>query len=228
MSIVPTHISSPKLKKYEIPPLRLSSSLLSIKNDHEFEYFLDDVSEEDDFDLELEEEEPLIELYIKDTKFVTHIKKTLSNPALLSKLNINAKTTYLIKTIIERNIELLEDMGEKLNDILQDIDEGLMLHHIPDLILMMKDLFNMNLSSIPTIITEKDALEMIQNILILLIETGVIPINPSQKMFYEKMINSSVSLLETSINLEKKIEFCPKCEELVSSCCCKNCFCTIC
>lgn len=225
MSIVPTHISSPKIKKYQIPPLRLSSSLLSSNED--FEYFLDDFSEENDFDLELEEE-PLIEFYIKDTKFVTHIKKTLSNPALLSKLNINTKTIYLIQTIIEQNIELLEDMGEKLNDILYDIDEGMLLHHIPDIVLMMKDLFNLNLSGIPTIVTEKDALEMIQNILILLIETGVIPIIPSQKHFYEKMINSSVSLLETSINIEKKIDICPKCQEMISSCFCCKFLCIIC
>jgi len=132
----------------------------------------------------------MIETKIRDAGFIFH-------------LGLTSNDVYVIQLLLTQQSTLFGDIGKQLSVILKDGNVD--LRDIPHLVLLMKDIINFKSTHLSNLnITVKDLIDFIENILIILLESGVIKTNDT--ILYENILKSSVALLESSIQLNQSIE----------------------
>jgi hypothetical protein len=132
----------------------------------------------------------MIETKIGDAGFIFH-------------LGLNSKQVSIIGLLLKQQPEIFSDIGKQISAIVSDgnIDPK----DIPHLVLLMKDIINFKSIHLSNLnITTEDLIEFIENILIILLDSGIIKTNDT--VFYENILKSSVTLLESSIQLNQNIE----------------------
>ena len=83
-------------------------------------------------------------------------------------------------------------------------DKAITLNDIPEIILLCKDIFNLYSESNKIKLTKIEIIEFIKNIvLFILFKSDLVKINDSDKELIINLINLSIKLLETKINLRK-------------------------
>jgi len=132
----------------------------------------------------------IVETKIADAGFVFH-------------LGLSTNEVYIIQLLLTQQPALFGDIGKQLSVIVKDGNVDPV--DIPNIVLLIKDIINLKNSSMRNLnITTKDLIDFIENILIILLESGII--KTTDTMLYENILKSSVALLESSIQLNQNIE----------------------
>jgi hypothetical protein len=137
---------------------------------------------------------PIIDLEIILFKF---IQENINDSEFVKSIKISPEAISIIKQIVKNQPELIQDIVKHIKNILKD--GKLDASDIPSIILLIKDVINLN--KVDLKLSRLNIIEFIKNVLIIVLESDVLKIKNKDE--YIKMVISSVTLLESSIDVEK-------------------------
>ena len=130
------------------------------------------------------------------------IQKFIEDKDFINKINLNQKNLNVISFIFKNHPEILKNIYKDIKKITED--KAITLNDIPEIILLCKDIFNLYSESNKIKLTKIEIIEFIKNIvLFILFKSDLVKINDSDKELIINLINLSIKLLETKINLRK-------------------------
>jgi len=145
---------------------------------------------------ELKEEEPNI-VYDCIVNFL-HSKN--------SRLKLDNKSVEIINRIMMSFPSVISDMDTHVGTIMSDnvVD----MNDLPQLILMAKDIINLNAKDLKSIkITRGESITFIKDVLFILIDSNVIKTQEGSKDSILALLNLSIQMLETTIDLSETIQY---------------------
>lgn len=129
------------------------------------------------------------------------IKKISEDKQFIDTINLDKKSLDVIYFIFNRHPKILENICNDIKNITND--KVISVNDIPSIILLCKDIFNLYSESNNIKLTKIEIIDFIKNLLIILIKSDLIKINDNEKELIIDLINLSIKLLETKINLRK-------------------------
>jgi hypothetical protein len=141
-------------------------------------------------------------VYSLETDLYTIIKEKIQDSGLVLKLGLTSQEVYIIELFLTQQCQLFGDIGKQLSVIVKDgrIDAT----DIPHVVLLIKDVFNMKSINMKNFnITVKDVVDFIENILLILLQSGIIQTSDSKLV--ENILKSSVVLLESTIDMGQPV-----------------------
>jgi hypothetical protein len=133
---------------------------------------------------------------------LTLIKENIKNKEFTSKINLNEESIRIINLIIENNTNIFDDLDKNIKDIIAD--RVLDINDIPSIILSITDIINLSSTKLNKLkITRDQVINFIKDLLKILIELDTIKVN--DKVLVEKLIDLSIKLLSSKINVKKVI-----------------------
>ena len=130
------------------------------------------------------------------------IQKFIEDKDFINKINLNQKNLNVISFIFKNHPEILKNIYKDIKKITED--KAITLNDIPEIILLCKDIFNLYSESNKIKLTKIEIIEFIKNIVIfILFKSDLVKMNDSDKELILNLINLSIKLLETKINLRK-------------------------
>ena len=127
----------------------------------------------------------------------------LKNNEIIDKLHLDQESINIINDILKNHPSILDNITNDLTKILNDGEIN--SNDIPSIILLLKDSYNLYVSTKELKITQKQVLEFIKNTMIILIESNILKTNEENKVMIVMLINTSICLLESQINLNKTV-----------------------
>ena len=130
------------------------------------------------------------------------IQKFIEDKDFINKINLNQKNLNVISFIFKNHPEILKNIYKNIKKITED--KAITLNDIPEIILLCKDIFNLYSESNKIKLTKIEIIEFIKNIVIfILFKSDLVKMNDSDKDLILNLINLSIKLLETKINVKK-------------------------
>ena len=194
------------------------------------------VEEEEDKKVEEEEDKKVEEEEVKkvEEEEVKKVEEEDDNTIEEEKLNLlkeetNAKETISVHKIVEdyiktntgrinigiQSAEIITRIVESFPDILYDLDKHVVeimadnvidIYDVPKLILMVKDLVNVNAKQLKKIkIIREEGVIFVNDILFILIDTNVIKTGDNKDAVLE-LLKLSVTMLSASVDLDETIK----------------------
>jgi len=142
---------------------------------------------------------------ISDFILVQFITKEMSKSGFITEYKLNESDIRIISLVLLKYPKLFDDMSIHITKIMND--NLVNLQDIPEILLLLKDVLNVNTSQINKLkITRYECLDLIKNILIILIQSNIIKFGSEDtKKLGINMIDLSIKLLETKVNVKKVI-----------------------
>lgn len=126
------------------------------------------------------------------------IKKHMYN----KKINLNDESIQVINLILGSNTTIFNDLSKHIKYIIED--KVLDSNDVPSLILIIKDIVNINTAQINKLkLTREQIIVFIKNILFILIESDTIKVTDKETV--KQLIELSIQLLSTKINVQKRV-----------------------
>lgn len=132
---------------------------------------------------------------------ISILGKILEDNNIIIKLQLNEDNINIISMILKNHPDILNNISDDISKIIND--KVIDISDIPEIILLLKDSVNLYSSLHDLKLTKEQIINFIKNIVILIIESDEIKINESNKSLIINLINISVKLLESEINLKK-------------------------
>jgi hypothetical protein len=132
------------------------------------------------------------------------IKEQLSNKDIIKKINLNDESIKVITLILGSNTTIFDDISQHIKYVIDD--KVIDVNDIPPLILIIKDIININTNTAQINklkLTREQIIIFIKNILFILIESETIKVK--DKEIVKQLIELSVQLLSTKINVQKVV-----------------------
>ena len=143
-----------------------------------------------------------LEIVQPSTLILSDLLKTLIKDSdLINKIQIDANILSIINMIIQNHPEVLNNISNDISIIISD--GNINIADIPQIILLIKDSYNLVGSAKNLKITKKNIIDFIKYTMIILIESDFIKCD--NKDLIISLINLSINLLESEVNLDKKI-----------------------
>jgi len=120
---------------------------------------------------------------------------------LKTSIKISDKSIEFIRLLVNNSPEIFINIAKDINAIM--VDGILDIADLPSVILLVKDVLNLNLDSIKSGVknlTVQDSIQFIKDLLLILIEEDFIIVN--DKKTVEKLIDACIELLSSTINLK--------------------------
>lgn len=124
----------------------------------------------------------------------------INDKNFMIKIKLNDSELNIINVILKNHPKILDEICLNVSTIIKD--KILDTNDIPSIILLCKNIFNVYVSSNKIKLTKKEIVDFIKNIVIILVESEIV--NTNDKALILAMINLSIQLLETKIDLKKK------------------------
>jgi len=130
------------------------------------------------------------------------IKEQLINKDTIKKINLNDESIKVITLILGSNTTIFDGISQHIKYVIDD--KVIDVNDIPPLILIIKDIININTAQINKLkLTRDQIIIFIKNILFILIESEIIKVK--DKEIVKQLIELSVQLLSTKINVQKVV-----------------------
>jgi hypothetical protein len=173
-------------------------------------------------ELEKEVEVPLTKTVdASGNDIIVLLIKILSSEESVNKLKasikISDKSVEFIRLLLNHSPEVFKSIDKDIKTIM--VDGVLDVEDLPSVILLVKDVLNLNLDDIKSGVknlTVQDSIQFIKDLLLILIEEEYIIVN--DKNTIEKLIDACIDLLSSTINL-KTTFFSLASSALTLSCC---------
>jgi hypothetical protein len=135
------------------------------------------------------------------TKFMTNCIKDLT---FGETYNLNSDSVMVIYLILSKYPKLLDDMSVHLKNIISD--SVINNKDLPEMLLLMSEVLNTNTSELNKLkLTRKQVINFVKDVLIILIESKKIKINSTEKDVVLSLLDISIKLLESKINVKKVV-----------------------
>ena len=135
------------------------------------------------------------------TSFITECIKDLS---FNETCKLNNDSVLVINLILSKYPKLLDDMSVHLKNIIND--SVINNKDIPDILLLMSEVLNTNTSELNKLkLTRKQVINFVKDVLIILIESQKIKINSTEKVVVLSLLDVSIKLLESKVNVKKVV-----------------------
>jgi hypothetical protein len=175
-------------------------------------------------ELEKEAEVPLTKTVdASGNEIVVLLIKLLSSEESVNKLKSNIKisdkSVEFVRLLLNNTPEVFKTIEKDINAVM--VDGVLDIADLPSVILLVKDVLNLNLDAIKSGVknlTVQDSIQFIKDLLLILIEEDYIIVN--DKKTVEKLIDACIELLSSTINL--KTTLFSLIENALSLSCCKK------
>jgi hypothetical protein len=134
---------------------------------------------------------------------------------LKSSLKISDKSIEITQALLKISPDIFKNIEKSINAIV--VDGELNISDLPSIILLIKDLVNTDINNIKKDIknlTIENIIQFIKDLLLILIEENIIKTN--DKKTVEKLIDASIELLSSTINIKETIF------SIFNLGCCKN------
>lgn len=138
---------------------------------------------------------------------------------LKTSIKISDKSIEFIRLLVNNSPEIFINIAKDINAVM--VDGILDTADLPSIILLIKDVLNLNLETIKggvKNLTLQDSIQFIKDLLLILIEEDFIIVN--DKKTVEKLIDACIELLSSTINL--KTSFVSIFKSALSLSCCKK------
>lgn len=137
--------------------------------------------------------------------FLTLLKEFLNSELKRDELKIklSEKDIKLLKALSEKFPELFTTILKDLEKIMKD--DVLDLTDIPNLVILIKDIYNIYSTKISTIekTTLNDSISIIKTIILLLLELDYIKVVDKEKFI--KLLDSSIELLSSTVTMNNSL-----------------------
>ena len=135
------------------------------------------------------------------TKFMTNCVKDLT---FSETYKLDSDSVMVIYLILSKYPKLLDDMSVHLKNIIND--SVINNKDLPEMLLLMSEVLNTNTSELNKLkLTRKQVINFVKDVLIILIESNKIKINSTEKEIVLSLLNISIKLLESKINVKKVV-----------------------
>jgi hypothetical protein len=135
------------------------------------------------------------------TKFMTNCVKDSTFSEIYKLDNDSVMVIYLI---LSKYPKLLDDMSVHLKNIIND--SVINNKDLPEMLLLMSEVLNTNTSELNKLkLTRKQVINFVKDVLIILIESKKIKINSTEKDFVLSLLDVSIKLLESKVNVKKVV-----------------------
>lgn len=139
------------------------------------------------------------------------LKKLVYDKLQLNKLKLSIhlsdKSIQIIQLFLKHSPEIFVKIANDVQTILSD---GVLdISDLPQIIILIKDVYNINFKKLNTKFTVKESIQFIQDFILLLIELNYFIVNDKPKVI--KVIDSSVQLLISSIQVAPSLFKCCVC-----------------
>lgn len=141
---------------------------------------------------------------------------TLTDEVKINKLQLDHKLVDVVLNVLNKYPEGVSKFQSHIKTILSDkvIDSD----DIPHIVNMIRDMIAIDVKKLKTLkISKQNIIDFARVVLVVLIETDVIPNDSSKREGYISIINLCFTLLESNIDLVDSIDF-SKCKSYF--CCC--------
>jgi hypothetical protein len=130
---------------------------------------------------------------------------TLLQSKLFVQLNFNQDALNILNLVLSKCPQVINSIGIHFKKIISD--QVIDLFDIPEIILLVQDVLNTNVSEFNKIkVTRDQVIQMIKNIFIILIESNEIKTSPEIKQSCLILLDLSIKLLESKVNVQKVIK----------------------
>lgn len=175
-------------------------------------------------ELEKEAEVPLTKTVdASGNEIVGLLIKLLSSEESVAKMKssikISDKSIEFIRLLVNSSPEVFKTIEKDINAVM--VDGVLDVADLPSIILLVKDVLNLNLDTIKSGVknlTVQDSIQFIKDLLLILIEEDYITVN--DKKTVEKLIDACIELLSSTINVKTTVF--SLLEKAFSLSCCKK------
>jgi len=134
-----------------------------------------------------------ISLFDYFTQFVNNVEKQEA----IQLYSLQPSTIQTIQTLLEKTPQMFQELSHEISII---VEKGsINVHDIIPIVITMKDIYNKNITTLKTPITIIQGLDFIETVLILLIHENIIPIDVANRYAYIYIIETSIDLLESTI-----------------------------
>ena len=136
---------------------------------------------------------------------------------LKASIKISDKSIEFTRLLVNKSPEIFISIANNINAVM--VDGILDIADLPSIILLIKDVLNLNLDTIKSSVknmTLQDSIQFIKDLLLILIEEDFIIVN--NKKTVEKLIDACIELLSSTINF-KTTFFSLASSALTLSCC---------
>lgn len=133
------------------------------------------------------------------------LEKIINDKKIMVELNINEKSLKIINEILNLCPCILNNICSEIESIIKD--GKINANDIPSIILLCKDILNLYSASNKINLSREDIIDFIKTIVLIIVNSDIYKINDSDKDLILSLINLSVELLKTSIDVKKKCLF---------------------
>ena len=128
---------------------------------------------------------------IKDLSFNENIK-------------LDTNSINVINLILNKHPKLIKDIEPHIKNII--FDNVVSAKDIPEILLLITDVLNTNALQLNKLkLTRDQVINFVKNVFIILIETNVIKTSDQDKVLVLSLLEVSIKLLETKVNVQKVI-----------------------
>ena len=167
------------------------------------------MTEENEVQIDLAQSNDSVEIPLTESVNSSEIMLLLvnlfSNIDSVNKLKtsivISDKSIDIINMLLKNSPQIFDDIGKNITNIMND---GILdVSDMPSIILLLKDFLNLNLQNNIKNLTVQDSILFIKDLLLILIEEKYIKVNDRKTV--EKIIDSSIELLSSTINVNSSL-----------------------
>jgi len=165
----------------------------------------EEVKEEEVKEEEVKEKEVQLDV-VNDSKETISVQSMVEDyiKTNTGRINIGIQSAEIITRIVESFPDILYDLDKHVVEILAD--NAIDIYDVPKLILMVKDLVNVNAKQLKKIkIIREEGVIFVNDILFILIDTNVIKTGDNKDAVLE-LLKLSVTMLSASVDLDETIK----------------------
>ena len=145
-----------------------------------------------------------VSVIANEFSLVTLLQSKLANAEFVIKTKINEDGLRVINLVLAKCPTSINSMGMHIKKIVSD--QVINSKDIPEIILLVQEVLNTNVKELNKLkVTREEVIALVKNIFVILIESNEIKTTPENKQTCLDLVDLSIKLLESKVNVQKVI-----------------------
>jgi len=145
-----------------------------------------------------------VSVIANEFSLVTLLQSKLANAEFVIKTKINEDGLRVLNLVLSKCPISINSMGMHIKKIVSD--QVINSKDIPEIILLVQEVLNTNVKELNKLkVTREEVIALVKNIFVILIESNEIKTTPENKQTCLDLVDLSIKLLESKVNVQKVI-----------------------
>jgi len=145
-----------------------------------------------------------VSVIANEFSLVTLLQSKLANAEFVIKTKINEDGLRVLNLVLSKCPTSINSMGMHIKKIVSD--QVINSKDIPEIILLVQEVLNTNVKELNKLkVTREEVIALVKNIFVILIESNEIKTTPENKQTCLDLVDLSIKLLESKVNVQKVI-----------------------